>query len=126
MRETASDVTATAPHPAVSKFRILRHELLVQLSGQRLDPLNQLLGKLRQLRVSLQEFKQLSRILCCDLLPLLVRDGKRFPVSGVRLGEHSVTRCLPHLGKQDERRSIGCLETESQVKQNKWIDVEGR
>ena len=98
----------------------------MQLGGQRLDPLNQLLGKLRQLRVSLQQFKQLCRVLGCDLLPLLVRDGKRLPVLCVSLGEHSVTRCLSRLGKQDERRCISCLETECQIEQNKWIDVELR
>lgn len=98
----------------------------MQLGGQRLDSLNQLLGKLRQFRVSLQQFKQLSRVLCCDRLPLLVRDCKRLPVLCVSLGEHSVTRCLSRLGKQYERRSISCLEAESQIEQNKWIDIKLR
>jgi hypothetical protein len=35
------------------------HEFLVQLAGQRLDPLNQLLGKFGQVGIPLQQLQQL-------------------------------------------------------------------
>jgi hypothetical protein len=107
-------------------LRTSMYELLVQLGGQRLDPLNQIAGKFGQLRIPLQQLQQLCRVLGCDFLPLLVRNGKRLPVLCVSLGVHGVTRSLTRLRKQDERRSVGCLETERQIEQYKWINVELR
>jgi len=92
--------------------------------GQDFYPLTQIFHKFSQLRILLQQFHYLLRLLCRHQLTLLGSICKSLTMLGVGIGMSLVTVCLPCLGEQDKRRGIGGLKTERQIEQDKRVDIE--
>src|SRR2546422_4952029 len=100
------------------------HDLAVNLVGQCLDGLAELLREPREPRVLLEELEYLRALLRCQLLSLDACLAERLPVLRVRVGVRLVAIRLPGLGEQDQRGGVGRLQAEGEVQENERIDVE--
>ena len=96
----------------------------VHLNGQRLNTLTQLFYEFGQLCILFEQLHYLASLLSSQRLALFSGQSKGFSMLGVGIGMCLIAVCLSRLGKQDKRGSIGCLQTEREIKQDKRIDVE--
>src|SRR6266852_6029592 len=98
----------------------------VDIVGELLDPLAQLLREARELRVLAEQLEDLRRLLLRQFLSLEARLRERLAVLRVGIDECLVSIGLPRLGEQDERRRVGGLQAEGEVQEDEGIDVEAR
>ena len=108
----------------VSCFRAALNDFAVHVERQRLDTLAQLFYEFGQLRILLQQLQELASLLSRQCLALFAGHGEGFPMLCVGIGVRLVAVCLSCLCKQDEWGSIGGLETESEIEQDKRVDIE--
>ena len=66
----------------------------------------------------------MSRLFRSDGLALLGSESERFAVMRIGIGVRLIAIRLTRLGQQDQRRGVGGLETESEIKKNERIDIE--
>jgi len=96
-------VAASGEHPSV------------HLGGQLLDAFRQLLRRLREPGILIEERLQILRFLRREFLPLETGPRKIFAVARVGVGVRLVPIRLTGLREEDQRRRIGGLEAERQV-----------
>src|SRR5262245_58222628 len=111
-------------HGALVPRRLGEGHPAMDLVGELLDVLRQLLGELREARVLLEEGDHVRGLLRRLLLALEAHLRQRFPMLRVGLEVHLVPVGLPGLCEEDQRCRVCRLQAERQVEQDEGIEVE--
>jgi len=95
----------------------------VHLGGKHFNLLGQIPYGLGELGILAEEIGQHGSFFCGEQLAFLAGFCEIFAVLGIRLGMRLVAVRLPGLCEQDKRRSVGGLEAEREIKQNKRVNI---